>query len=426
MIISESRELTLPAERTKTVIKLFFKYTRGVILERVPLTVGTVGLDCSFDFSDEWDGLTKTAVFDGSGVTKDVILLENTVDVPPEVLAEAGGELRIGVYGMDGDGNIVIPTMYVTAGAILESADPDKDPSTDGSLEVWAQTLNIALDARKKAVAAEAAAIGEKESAAANAKSSEDSAKASERSKVEAENAETNAKNYSAASSKAAAEAIAAKEAALTTAEVAMGAAVTASNESTLAHEYALNAGERAAAAKLAEEEAKKAAELSKQNVFEHSWNGTVLTITSKSGTSSADLKGEGGKSGERGEPGLPKIVYATAYDFHPEASMAYPAYSEVRITDIVNDSFEIGWFYRNIENKGNDMWSITFTVGENFCLYLSSSDDFSIEWAVAEPVFTAGYTYYLSFIPLVDESAENDTLFRGKLLGVWVAKELS
>lgn len=35
-----------------------------------------------------------------------------------------------------------------------------------------------------------------------------------------------------------------------------------------------------------------------------HSWNGTTLTITSASGTSSADLKGEQGKPGKDGEKG--------------------------------------------------------------------------------------------------------------------------
>ena len=35
-----------------------------------------------------------------------------------------------------------------------------------------------------------------------------------------------------------------------------------------------------------------------------HSWNGTTLTITSASGTSSADLKGEKGEPGEKGESG--------------------------------------------------------------------------------------------------------------------------
>ena len=37
-----------------------------------------------------------------------------------------------------------------------------------------------------------------------------------------------------------------------------------------------------------------------------HSWNGTVLTITSASGTSSADLKGEKGKDGNPGKDGSP------------------------------------------------------------------------------------------------------------------------
>lgn len=35
-----------------------------------------------------------------------------------------------------------------------------------------------------------------------------------------------------------------------------------------------------------------------------HSWNGTTLTITSASGTSSANLKGDRGDRGERGEKG--------------------------------------------------------------------------------------------------------------------------
>lgn len=37
-----------------------------------------------------------------------------------------------------------------------------------------------------------------------------------------------------------------------------------------------------------------------------HKWNGTTLSITSASGTSSADLKGEKGDPGDPGEPGQP------------------------------------------------------------------------------------------------------------------------
>ena len=37
-----------------------------------------------------------------------------------------------------------------------------------------------------------------------------------------------------------------------------------------------------------------------------HSWNGTILTITSDSGTTAMDLKGEKGDTGARGARGLP------------------------------------------------------------------------------------------------------------------------
>ena len=46
-------------------------------------------------------------------------------------------------------------------------------------------------------------------------------------------------------------------------------------------------------------------------NIY-HSWNGTVLTVTSDSGTSSCDLKGAPGDMGIRGPQGLPGILVDT------------------------------------------------------------------------------------------------------------------
>ena len=40
-----------------------------------------------------------------------------------------------------------------------------------------------------------------------------------------------------------------------------------------------------------------------------HSWSGTVLTVSSDSGTSSADLKGAKGDDGARGAQGATGIV---------------------------------------------------------------------------------------------------------------------
>lgn len=46
-----------------------------------------------------------------------------------------------------------------------------------------------------------------------------------------------------------------------------------------------------------------------------HQWEGTVLKVTSASGTSSADLKGEPGKTGSQGEKGDPGLVYEDIWD---------------------------------------------------------------------------------------------------------------
>jgi hypothetical protein len=42
--------------------------------------------------------------------------------------------------------------------------------------------------------------------------------------------------------------------------------------------------------------------------MIKHEWHGTVLTITSDSGTSSCDLQGAMGETGIRGPQGIPGI----------------------------------------------------------------------------------------------------------------------
>lgn len=103
------------------------------------IPAGLVGATVTFDFSDpKWDNLSKTAVFRGN-VTRDVIMSDNVVKVPPETVETPGGRLLIGVYGVDGDNNIVIPTLWTDIGPIRPAADPSGDPSVDPSLPVWAQ-----------------------------------------------------------------------------------------------------------------------------------------------------------------------------------------------------------------------------------------------------------------------------------------------
>ena len=75
------------------------------------LTSGSVGLPIKFEFDSAWDGLQKTAIFKGSGTTVDVVLTGDTAAVPAEVMEDSGLSLKVGVWGADPDGNVVIPTV---------------------------------------------------------------------------------------------------------------------------------------------------------------------------------------------------------------------------------------------------------------------------------------------------------------------------
>lgn len=106
------------------------------------LTAGmTKAVTVEFVFSDDWDGLTKTAVFTNGKTTVDVLAANwdgDTVPVPHEVLAVPGRHARVGVYGADESG-VVLPTVWVSLGKVQPGADPSGDETADPSLPVWAQ-----------------------------------------------------------------------------------------------------------------------------------------------------------------------------------------------------------------------------------------------------------------------------------------------
>ena len=95
-------------------------------------------------FSDDWSGLTKTAVFSAGRTTVDVIESAwdgNKVVVPHEILADAGPIARVGVYGANADG-LILPTVWVTLGKVMPAAEPSGDPGADPTLPIWAQLQN--------------------------------------------------------------------------------------------------------------------------------------------------------------------------------------------------------------------------------------------------------------------------------------------
>ena len=112
------------------------------IVEQEFYTSGMVGAKIAFQFSEEWNGLTKTAVFRTDHLQKDVLNVTNVCTIPHECLEKAGERLVVGVYGTNGN-DIVIPTIYVSLGRIKQGADPSGDVSADPTLPVWAQIQEI-------------------------------------------------------------------------------------------------------------------------------------------------------------------------------------------------------------------------------------------------------------------------------------------
>ncbi len=101
-----------------------------------------------FVFSDDWCGLSKTAVFTDGAKTVDVLPPGwdgDTVPIPHEILTTAGRTARVGVYGTNASG-VVLPTVWVSLGKVQPAAEPSGDPSTDPTLPVWAQLQEIIGD----------------------------------------------------------------------------------------------------------------------------------------------------------------------------------------------------------------------------------------------------------------------------------------
>ena len=111
------------------------------------ITAGMVGVTVRMQYADIWDGLHKTVVFRAGTVTKDVITDDEVVTVPKEVVATKDVQLYVGVYGVDAEGNLVIPTIWAGLGRVMDAADPSGDDETDASLPAWVKIMTDAENA---------------------------------------------------------------------------------------------------------------------------------------------------------------------------------------------------------------------------------------------------------------------------------------
>ena len=85
-----------------------------------------------------------------------------------------------------------------------------------------------------------------------------------------------------------------------------------------------------------------------------HEFNGTILTITSDSGTSSVDLKGGKGDTGPRGAQG-PAGVIVNPDGTIDTSAYATETYVNEKIAEIQTGSVDLSNYYTktDIDNKG-------------------------------------------------------------------------
>lgn len=108
--------------------------------------------ECTFEFSQEYEGLTKVAVFSlCDGTTKNVTILNNQCIIPVECLQETG-QVQIGVYGYATQDNELVlrysPTpqnFVVRLGSYKEGTQPVAPTPTDWEILVE-QVSDIAED----------------------------------------------------------------------------------------------------------------------------------------------------------------------------------------------------------------------------------------------------------------------------------------
>lgn len=125
-----------------------FSGAEGVMVEQEGeiLTAGMVGKEVKLEFSEEWTGLSKIAVFSNGSVTLDVVCTGETVVIPAKILEKPLKQVTVGVYGVSGGGKVVIPTVRAQGPVVSPGVDPSGDPAADPDLPVWAQIQGLIGD----------------------------------------------------------------------------------------------------------------------------------------------------------------------------------------------------------------------------------------------------------------------------------------
>ncbi|MBD5169952.1 MAG: hypothetical protein HDT20_07555 [Oscillibacter sp.] len=114
--------------------------------QRETVTSGSANVyPVRFEFSADWDGMKRTAVFRAGEESRSVLLDgSGECSIPWEMLEDPGIRLYAGVYGTR-DGDVVLPTVWTDLGMILTGAAPGEDARMP-TPELWQQELDRKQD----------------------------------------------------------------------------------------------------------------------------------------------------------------------------------------------------------------------------------------------------------------------------------------
>lgn len=135
---------------------------RAIATSDDAITTSSVGIPVTLDLADDYTDLAVTVCFKAGSVSADVVYTGAEVTVPSQCLTAAGIPLYVGVYGADANDSIVIPTIWANAGTIRAGATPSGYEPSDPEPSWATQVQALATEAMSTAQAvADAAAAGE-------------------------------------------------------------------------------------------------------------------------------------------------------------------------------------------------------------------------------------------------------------------------
>lgn len=121
---------------------LYADKNKLTVRQREPITSGSVNVyTARFEFSPDWQGLTRKAMFKTWNESRTVLLDDDGECVIPwEVLVSHGHPLMAGVFGSADE--TALPTTWDNLGIILEGVPGDGEGTKPPTPDLWEQELD--------------------------------------------------------------------------------------------------------------------------------------------------------------------------------------------------------------------------------------------------------------------------------------------